>query len=238
MDSYLAQRRPMTVGEILDRAFRLYLDNAGLFLGTVAVLLVPQAILDAIYVPLSILSIFTGTYSLGVLILVVAARDMDRQITIREGYAALGLGTWLLLVVANIIVGISVAIGFVLLVIPGIFLLVRLAFVSPAIVLERQGIGGALSRSWELVAGSWWRAFGIGLLVFVIAGVGEGLLGAILGRSVSPQVAQVVGVLVGMLFQPFTTGALVLMYYDLRIRKEGSPGEPVGYGPVGAERRW
>ena len=192
-----------------------------LFLGILAVLLVPQVILDALLPPLSALAILTNTASLGALILAIGARDQGRDMTVSEAYQAPGLGTFGMLLVANILAAIIIGIGFILLVIPGIYLLVRFAFVSPAVVLERKGPGEALSRSAELVRGSWWRVFGIGLLVFILVAVANGVLGGVLVVLLSPRIANAVGVLVSILVQPFAMSALVLLYYDLRIRKEG-----------------
>lgn len=222
MDTDFPQRRPMSAGQIIDAAFRLYQENAGLFIGTLAVLLVPQAILDLISRPLSAVSILTSTYSLGALILAIGARDQGRPITIGEAYSSLGFGTFVMLLVTNIVAAIIIAISLVLLIIPGIYVLVRLAFIDPVVVLERTGIGEALSRSWGLVRGSWWRAFGIGLLVFILTGLVEGVVGGILSFSFDPRLGNAIGVIVGIIVQPFAVSALVLLYYDLRIRKEGA----------------
>jgi hypothetical protein len=100
--------------------------------------------------------------------------------------------------------------------------------VQPAVVLERKGIGESFGRSSELVRGSWWRVFGIGLLVFVLFAIAGGVLTTVLSVAVSERVSVVVSALVNVLVEPFALGSLVLLYYDLRLRKEGTIGEPVG----------
>src|SRR5690606_636634 len=50
----------------------------------------------------------------------------------------------------------------------GVWLWVRLSLAAPALMLERQGVRQAMRRSWKLVGGSWWRVFGIQLLVLVL----------------------------------------------------------------------
>ncbi len=141
--------------------------------------------------------------------------------------------------VVGLLVGVPLAI------IAIVFVYVRLAFAAPALLLERLTIGQALRRSWRLVAGSWWRVFGILLLTTIIAGVAAALLsapfaiiGAVLGAVVSPDdptstaavtvplvvttVAAGIGTVVAAaVTAPFTAAVTALLYIDLRIRREG-----------------
>jgi Membrane domain of glycerophosphoryl diester phosphodiesterase len=135
----------------------------------------------------------------------------------RLSFAALGL---LILFVA---VAVLVALGFVLLVIPGIVLLaaflvflVRWSLLVPVIVLEGRTVFGALDRSQELVRGhSWAVARVILATVAILIGVG-----AAVSLSLSPfpnWVESTAGSLVaGSLTAPFTALAWTLMYLHLR----------------------
>ena len=60
------------------------------------------------------------------------------------------LGT---LIVAGILAGIGIAVGLVLLIVPGLVLLTWWALIGPAVVLEGKPVGAAFSRSRELVRG-------------------------------------------------------------------------------------
>ncbi|WP_188883821.1 hypothetical protein [Halarchaeum grantii] len=72
------------------------------------------------------------------------------------------LGVRLLLaVIAAIVAGIAIIIGFVFLVLPGVYLAVRL--VVAAVVLEDCGPLEALGRSLESTAGEGWTVFGVWL---------------------------------------------------------------------------
>ncbi|MGW6459692.1 hypothetical protein ACWF94_27830, partial [Streptomyces sp. NPDC055078] len=51
----------------------------------------------------------------------------------------------------------------------GIWLWVRFAFAPAAVVFENRGPVDAMSRSWQLVRGDWWRIFGITLLAGCMA---------------------------------------------------------------------
>jgi hypothetical protein len=69
----------------------------------------------------------------------------------------------------SILFALGVALGFVLLIIPGLFLLVIWSVVAPVTVLEQPGVFNAFGRSRELVRGNGWAVFGVILLVtFVV----------------------------------------------------------------------
>ncbi|MFL5930902.1 MAG: glycerophosphoryl diester phosphodiesterase membrane domain-containing protein [Gaiellaceae bacterium] len=83
------------------------------------------------------------------------------------------------LIAAGIVAGIGIAIGLVLLIIPGLFLLTRWSLVSPAVVVEKRSAGEALSRSWELVKGNSWTMFGIIIVTVILAGIASGIISAL-----------------------------------------------------------
>ena len=103
--------------------------------------------------------------------------------------------------------------------------------VVPAMFVERIGLGAAFGRSWYLVQGRWWRTFLIVFLLIVVwflATIGLGafinLAQSLLTVFVSPFLATVVaaagGQLVGAIVNPILQIAVVLVYFDLRVRKE------------------
>jgi hypothetical protein len=108
---------------------------------------------------------------------------------------------------------------FLLFIIPGIYLGVRLAVSIQALVVEGRRGTEAMGRSWGLVGGHWWHAFGTLLVGWLLIGVLNAVITAPFGatgwfvQAVAAAVATVVtlpyGVLVG-----------VLLYLDLRARKE------------------
>ncbi|MGV9646419.1 glycerophosphoryl diester phosphodiesterase membrane domain-containing protein, partial [Streptomyces sp. NPDC003514] len=117
----------------------------------------------------------------------------------------------------------------------------RFSLASPALMLEKQGIRKALSRSAKLVKGAWWRVFGIQLLAMIIANVvaaivvipftflagavsGQGAAGILDGTTdfgwtflIVSGVGSVIG---SMITLPITAGVTVLLYIDQRIRRE------------------
>ena len=112
-----------------------------------------------------------------------------------------------------------------------IWISVNWIVVLPAMFVENTGLFASMGRSWRLVQGRWWRTFFILLLVFVLNYVVSLALGAFLYLGqvlltilLSPYVALAIYegavVLVSALVNPVLLIAIVLIYFDLRIRKE------------------
>ncbi|MBV9279565.1 MAG: hypothetical protein JOZ41_05750, partial [Chloroflexi bacterium] len=163
---------PLTAGQLFGDSFHLYRRNVGLLVGTTAILAVAEVLLTALvhFTPLPgpagalwILAFFPA--SMGLLALPITARYLGQAITIGEVFSRLGGRTFGLLLAASLAFALAVLLGTVLLVVPGIFLLVRFLFATQVIVLERADLNTAFRRSWALVEGSWWRVFGLFLLV-------------------------------------------------------------------------
>jgi hypothetical protein len=115
---------------------------------------------------------------------------------------------------------------------------VLFSLVTPALVLERCGVGTAFGRSRKLVSGAWWRIFGIllvatliGLVISWIIGLPFGALGlATTGFSDDPAATLSIGYLViitlgaiiaSTIVLPFSSAVNVLVYVDRRMRSEG-----------------
>ncbi|MFI6941609.1 glycerophosphoryl diester phosphodiesterase membrane domain-containing protein [Streptomyces sp. NPDC050418] len=122
-----------------------------------------------------------------------------------------------------------------------IWLLVRFSLSSPALMLEKQTVRKSLARSAKLVRGSWWRVFGIQLLAAILVNIVVSIIvipfsilaGAVSGDGMSGfleasgnagwtfLIITGIGSVVGsMLAFPITAGVSVLLYIDLRIRRE------------------
>lgn len=126
-------------------------------------------------------------------------------------------------IAAVVLAALAILAGFVLLVIPGIYLAVRLYLAAQAAVVDGRGPMDALRRSGELVRGEWWPTFGClllaGLVFGLIAVVGQAV-GAALGNGALFVSAVVIGQAVAAsLAAIFGT----LLFFDLRARKEARP---------------
>jgi hypothetical protein len=122
----------------------------------------------------------------------------------------------------------------------GLVIYVRLSVTLPALVLERVSPTSAIKRSFELSRGSSWRLFGILLLTQIIVGIASlvltipfSLLGSLAGGSASlfgggPHetlasviIAAIGGIAASTVTAPISAGVVVLLYADLRMRREG-----------------
>jgi hypothetical protein len=103
--------------------------------------------------------------------------------------------------------------------------------VTPAMFVENIGLGAAMGRSWNLVKGRWWRTFLILFLMYIVWYVASIALGAFVQLAqfallivLSPVIATGVAVaasqLIGAVLNPVMQILIVLIYFDLRVRRE------------------
>tara|TARA_R110000823_G_scaffold72511_3_gene166748 strand:- start:64 stop:795 length:732 start_codon:yes stop_codon:yes gene_type:complete len=83
------------------------------------------------------------------------------------------------IILANLLTFAIIGLGFVLLIVPGIILACRLAFVSYLVMDKNMEPVAAIEKSWEMTKGHGWQIFGMGLLIIPI--VIGGLLCFIVG---------------------------------------------------------
>jgi len=129
-----------------------------------------------------------------------------------------------------------------------IWIWTRLTLAGPAVVLEGAGPVAALRRSWQLVQGSWWRVFGISLLALLVVilialvlqvpflivrslvGGGSGFTPVFSpGTAAAAAAPSMLGLVIGAIgsivaatcTRPISAGVTVLLYTDMRMRKEG-----------------
>ncbi|HTT50596.1 MAG TPA: hypothetical protein VMH35_04255 [Streptosporangiaceae bacterium] len=122
--------------------------------------------------------------------------------------------------------------GFFVAVVLSIWFSTMFSLVTPVVVLERASPGAALARSWRLVRQSFWRMFGILLLaeiIVVVAGailqLPFGFLATLLGGRAGFSAGTVITVIgtiaAGTVTRPISAAVTVLLYVDMRMRKEG-----------------
>jgi hypothetical protein len=141
---------------------------------------------------------------------------------VRRALPALGL---------SILYVIGLFFGAFAILIGAIFLAIRWSVAMPALVLERRGPIAALGRSWHLVGGFWWKSFGtllIAYLLLIVLSIAFGaLLGGVLALSSSVDsllglvLQQAVNVVIQLFTLPVFAAVTVVLYVDLRVRKEG-----------------
>jgi hypothetical protein len=105
---------------------------------------------------------------------------------------------------------------------PGIVLAIGLAFVPQVVVLEKLPATQALTRAWHLSRGDRFRMLRVMLLVSV-ALVGVRITFSVLGHLLlrSDSAAELFARVATIPVYPLLHIALVLVYFDNRVRKEG-----------------
>jgi hypothetical protein len=136
------------------------------------------------------------------------------------------LGT---LIVAGILAGLGIAVGLVLLIVPGLILLTWWCLIVPVIVLEGKQVGESFTRSRELVRGHGWTVFGVIILSVLASLIASGVIEAIfsfLGPFLRYWIG---GAIANAIVDPFAAAALTLMYFQLR---ESPVGETPAASPA------
>lgn len=243
--------RPMEYGQILDESFQLYKENFALVVGICAVVYVPMALLQMVLVAafggaaVGPAGMGGGTEniaaSLVVLLLVpftvlmsgaqtkaIADRYLGTPASVTGSYSYIfrNAGPFLL---TAILVSLMIMGGMVLCIVPGIIAAFVCAFASQVAAIEGVYSSDAIRRSRELASGQWGRIFGLGLIVgllMMVITVGlsvvtQGPLVMMLGAKGAMVAGQAVDAAINILVGPFSTIAFILLYFDVRVRKEG-----------------
>ena len=153
---------------------------------------------------------------------------LGNPVSVRSAFAGVARRYWALLGQTLIVV---VAIVPLVLCFPvAIWIGVRWVVGVPALLAEGIGPLKGLGRSWTLTRGNWWRLFGTLLLVYLLQAVISTALGALglpLGFAIpfiSPVVRAAIVLTISTaasaLTLPVVYLCIVLLYFDLRIRRE------------------
>ncbi len=111
------------------------------------------------------------------------------------------------------------AFGAIVWVVIAVFLFTRLAVSVQALVVEDQRGSKALRRSFDLTSGHFWHVLGAVLLAGIIAGIVSAVITAI-GAAGGIVLRIIFAAIAAILTTPFTALVGVLIYIDLRARKE------------------
>lgn len=179
--------QPMGVGQVLDTSFRLFRRHWPVFVGIMAGLTVPSALLQVLDVYLNgpanletrLPNLLPGLLTMLIALIVGPAATLA---TIRAAEKALASGEmgirlayagvwrlWFPVVVTGFLYSLAVAFGMILLVLPAFLFMVWFSLTFQVLALEGRGYFGALGRSRQLVRGHFWRTLGVIFLSDLIA---------------------------------------------------------------------
>jgi hypothetical protein len=222
----------LDTGRVFERVFKIYGEQFTLLIPAALVLFIPVAILNGIVydsggvvaslVAAAIAVIATFWYQGMVVEAVRDILDGRRDHTLGSLFSSAAPFIWPLFAV-GVLAGIAIAIGFVLLIVPGLFLLTIWAVIVPAIVIDRAGVFESFGRSRELVRNNGWRVFGVIVVLFLLQLVVGGILNAVADAATDTFIGYAVADLIVRVFLvPLSAIAATVMYVELR-RVKGEP---------------
>lgn len=221
--------RPRSAIEIIDvsvefvrRHFAaLFTLAAAMLVPAIAFELVATASADPVWGSLYTLAgLVLDTIASGAVVAFVAGRIIGPERSTADALRA-ALARFGRLVAASIVYGLLVLAGLVFFVVPGILLAARYFAMQAAIVVEDRGVGESMTRSSELTRGSLARTigiFGTAWVVYLVAMFGIQLIAEGL---FNPQAQVLATGVVQAALHPFLATLTTLLYFDLRVRREG-----------------
>lgn len=140
---------------------------------------------------------------------------------------ATGARFFLVTLAIAILAALGMALGFLLLFVPGLILMTLWAVAVPAAVVERVGAFGALGRSRALTRNHRWAIFGLlvamGILTYIITLLAQVIASAFAGAaSVTPMAGMAVAsALISPVAAIIGAASVSAIYFELRSVKEG-----------------
>jgi hypothetical protein len=136
---------------------------------------------------------------------------------------------YLRLIAVDVVFALAVAIGLVLLIVPGVIAFTWFVLAAPVVEIEERGVRDALRRSRELVRGNFWRVLGLLAPVVILSDelgnlmisggpwlLGDGFFGDWLGATLADAITAPV----------FALPAVVATHHLITAAQQSSPGTP------------
>lgn len=236
--------KPLGYIEILDRTIDIYRRNFLLLFGIAGSVLIPFTTLYNYYATHFTINVRTGnTHGAISLPNLIVMYLISYIVTAAVMWAASGLylgnkptipGSYMVIlkriipfILTMLISMLLIAVGSILFFIPGIIMFIITSFAMQALILENRQYIDAIRRSRELIRDEWTKVLVLWILISLIIFAFNLPSRMIYGHMETPiagsllLVKGLVSGIVQALLLPIQTIALVLLYYDIRIRKEG-----------------
>jgi hypothetical protein len=228
---------PQTVGILLRNILRTYYRHFGVLMACSLLPTLPFIILLkwmaatpwvlVVLLPYTVAAFIAG----GALTVVISDICLGNRPTVGHAYRrVLGQRRWWRMLSTGLLLGLMMEAGLLLLLLPGLWVIVRGFLTSIVVVLEDRKGMDAIKRSFALTKGQAWRIVGLMLLPLLLA---------LIVLILCDMVVLVVGsftlhdqaglqLLIGtagdvlgqLLFAPVIGITMVLLYYDQRVRRE------------------
>jgi hypothetical protein len=219
--------RPMSAGEIIVSALRVYRDHFRLL---VLVALFPHLVLLALetlltlggkpsapaFVMVLLATVVMNAVALAALTLAIGRATLGQEPGLAEVYAQTLRSGLPSVVVAYLITAVLVSAGMMMLVLPGVILGSLFAPTVPIIVLERRGTVDGLARSVALMKAEWIKGTVVFSFFILVAGFLPLFLLLMQGSIAMGPFTPLLGAIVGAVTLPLGFAANVLLYFSLR----------------------
>jgi hypothetical protein len=226
--------RPRSATELVDAAFQLYKREPLQFIVALGIIYVPWMIVSALLgldspseatqLGAAMIAALGGilVYTLASGVTTVLADDVyfGRQPNIGRAYALVGKRLFPLLV-TMLASSLAIGLGFVFLILPALYMIARYFAVVQLVLLEGLGANASLRRTAELSKGHKrhiLNTLGLVALVNIAIGIGLSMMTTMIPSIIIRLVLQTI---VSTLVYPMFGITATLLYYDVRIRKEG-----------------
>lgn len=218
--------RVRSIGEILDAAFQLYRAHMVPMVTATGMFILPILLLQAV-VPEEFLGVVDRVSNIffmaasAAVVLIASEGYMGRQL---DGVTAVKQvnGRFLSVWGAAIIQGLMIGIGFILLVIPGLIAAAWTFGMQQAVMIEGRKANDSFERSRDLARGHLMHVLLTAVMTLVITFVAVLGVMVVLGYVFTgTRALALVSTMVLILLNPLAAVVNTVLYYDLRIRKEG-----------------
>jgi hypothetical protein len=231
--------RPRSATELIDAAFQVYRRAPVPFMVAMALIYVPWLAIRLIFslnvpetpdqITPNIMRVLFATGAASIVIYGLAggaaavlarAVYLDEPVDVAAAFRQT-LARILPLIVGPLVSFVSIAIGLVLFIVPGLYFVSRFFAVRQAIVLEDTGAFAALKRSGILSKNNKLHILGALILVVILTTVVN--VGAVMLINLQPSkvITSVLATALTIVVYPIIPITETLLYYDTRIRNEG-----------------
>jgi hypothetical protein len=228
-------------GEVIGSALEIYREQASVLLpaavGVFAIVALARLVLTGGAATLvSLIALVIGTFYQGMVVeLVRDIQDGRRDSSVEQLFRSVA-PIVLPLIGLSILLGVGVGVGFVLIIVPGLFLMTIWSVAAPSLVIERQGVFAAFGRSRELVRGHGWQVFGV-ILVVIALSIVVSIIVAILASGLGTVGIAIAQWILDILLAPFTALIGAVLYFSLRrlhgessVAEAPTDGAPSAFG--------
>lgn len=191
--------KTVSVQETLRFSWDLFKKRPWMLIGGILLAMVLSGIISSIFDPADnapatfttiLMSLVGGALGLlvemGLVTFALRSHDAVDKVSVRDMWNP---SPFLYYLGGQVLVGIAVIIGFILLIVPGVILALGLMFTSYLIIDKNRGPIEAMKESWRITKGNRWNLF---LLVLAIIGINIlGLLALVVGLLVSVPVSMI-----------------------------------------------